>query len=186
MPYPSHKHIDRCMPDEVLAVPHYGKQLIEIILLKEEFLHDIEANIRQIEKQRPADAPALLDSDGKDNYLLCRYIDTAVSQAVSRCQAYLLLPSPFVHRISTNHAHEWDEKSIYLAMPMNWPPHVIGTLQHDVHNFIVYRAMQLFLAFADEKAAQQSDYQASLFHNAINVDLNSRLGPLRTHSTFLG
>lgn len=187
MPYPHSLHTsERSLPDGVTLNPRHGKQLVEVIFLKQEIMHDIEASIRQIEKSRPKDAPALLAAGGTDDYLLCRYIDTAINQAVSRCQAYLLLPSPYVQRISTDHVSGWEEKDIFLALPHNWPPHCINPLRDAVHSFIVMRAMQLFLSFADEKAAAVCDAQAYSFWNDINTALNTRLGPTHIHPTFLG
>ena len=163
-----------------------GKQIVEIILLKEELMHDIEAGLHSLEKNRPADAPALLDADGKDDYLLLRHIDTAVNQVVSRCQAYLLLPSPFVHRVSTDHVHGWEEKSICLALPHNWPPHCVDPLRDAAHNYIVERAQQLFMMKVDQKLAESIDFTASLYWNDINAELNTRLGGVHIHPTFLG
>ena len=186
MPYPTHLHNGRCFPDEVIACPRQGKQVVEIIILKSEIIHDIEAGIRQIEKQRGAEQPQLLAEDGADNYLLCRYIDHALNKAVARCQAYLLLPSPFVRRISTDHTREWEEKNIFLAMPMNWPPHCIDALRDDVHSFIVHCAMQLFLAYADIKASEQCGIMTQSCWDDMNAQLNARLGTTNIHPTFLG
>lgn len=186
MPYPCHLHSNRRFPDEVIAYPRQDRQLIEIILLKSEIVHDIEEGVSDIEKNRDAEAPAMLPAGGDSSYILRRHIDTAVNQAVSRCQAYLLLPSPFVHRISTDHAGDWEEKSIYLAMPRTWPLHCIDGLCDAVHNFIVERTMQLFLFRKDPKAAEACDYQANMFWNDINAGLNARLGPMHIHPTFLG
>ena len=185
MPYPRHLHNERLLP-AVLPNTRRDSQVVEIILLKKEIMHDIEAGIHQIEKSRPADAPKLLAAGGDDDYLLCRYVDTAVGQAVSRCQAYLLLPSPYVHRISTDHVNEWEEKSIYVVLPPRWPAHCTDTLRDAVHSFVVMRAMQLFLSFADEKAAAVCDAQAESFYNSINTALNTRIGPMHIHPTFLG
>ena len=185
MPYPRHLHNERLLPD-VLPIPRQGSQVVEIILLRPEILHDIEAGIHQIEKSRSADAPTLLAAGGADDYLLCRYVDTAVNQAVSRCQAYLMLPSPYVHRISADHVNEWEEKSIYVALPPRWPAHCIDTLRDAVHGFVVMRALQLFLSFADEKAAAVCDLQATSFYNDISNALNARIGPMHIHPTFLG
>lgn len=193
MPYPSHCHNRRHFPREVIAVPHQEKQVIEIILLKPELFHDIEAVIRQVQQQRDASVPAgspapapLLSTDAADNYLLQRYLDTAVNQAVSRCQAYLLLPSPFVHRISVNHAHGWEEKSIFLGMPMQWTPHCVDALRDSIHNFIVERTLQLFLQRQDPKAAEISAFQAEQCWNDINASLSARMGPIDIQPTFLG
>ena len=187
--YPHYLHTQsdsRFFPKEVACLPHQDKQRIEVIFLKEEIMHDIEAGIRLIEKSRSEEAPAILDKDGKDDYLLSRYIDTAINQAVARCRAYLLLPSPYVHRISTNHTHDWEEKSIYLAFPMTWPPHCIAPLRDAIHNYIVERAQQLFLAKIDVKLSEVCDIQATTYYNEINALLNTRLGGVHIQPTFLG
>lgn len=171
---------------DIAAVRRQGRQIIDIILLSKELIHDIEDGIRQVENGRGKDAPKLLSSDGNENYTLRRHIDTALGQAVSRCQAYLLLPSPYARRISTDHADQWLEKDIILGLPNNWPPHCVDTLRDDVHNYIVYRAMQLFLALSEPKAAEICGTQADTCYNNINAQLNARLGPTRIHPTFLG
>ncbi len=162
-----------------------GSQLAEVILLRSELIHDIEAGIHQIERSRTATTPGasaagndILPNGASDNYLLARHIDTAVNQAVSRCQAYLLVPSPYVHRFSTNHTTGWEEKSILLAMPATWANHCIEPLRDAIHNYIVYRAMQLFLAFSDEKAAGIADAMAAEYYNNISVQLSARTKPL--------
>lgn len=175
--YPRHLHNNRHIPDEITAIPHAQKQVVEVILLHQELLHDIEAVIHQLERNRKPEEPQLLDDDAADNYLLMRYMDTAVNQTVARCQAYMLLPSPFVHRISTDHVGQWEEKSLFMALPMNWPPYLIDPLRDAIHNYIVYRAAQLFFVMTDEKAAEKADYMASLFHGEINAHLNERYGP---------
>ena len=193
MSYPHHLHQqphDRLagLPSliDITAVRRQNQQLVEVILLKSELLHDIEAVTHQIEKQRPPEAPSILPTGGADNYLLCRYIDTAVNQVVSRCQAYLLLPSPYAHRISTDHVSGWEEKSIYLALPHRWPPHCIEPLRDAIHNYIVERAVQLFTKLTDDKVSQICDQQAQSFYDDINVALNTRLGPTNVYPTFLG
>lgn len=176
----------RSLPEVItgmLPLPEQ-KQVVEIILLREELQHDIEDTINDVQHTFRPDGKALLPDD--KSYMLMRHVDTAVQQAVARCQAYLLLPSPFVQRISTNHAHEWEEKSIFLAMPHNWPPHAVGSLRDAVHNFIVMRACQLFLALKEPKAAEACDSQATIHYNDINASLNTRLGPMNIHPSFLG
>lgn len=158
-----------------------GSQLADIILLRSELLHDIDEGIQQIEKGRTATAPAasaLLPTGASDNYLLARHIDTAVNQAVARCRAYLLVPSPYVHRFSTDHVEQWEEKSILLAMPHTWASHNIEPLRDAIHNYIVYRAMSLFLTFSDEKAAGMADIMASNSYDDIAVLLSARTKPL--------
>lgn len=176
--YPHHLHTDRRIPGTVTGMHSKPGQLVEVILLKAEILHDIEAYVQQLEKARPPEAPALLADSASDSYLLRRHIDTAVNQAVARCQAYLTQPSPYVHRISADHVHEWEEKSIFLSMPPAWTPHRIDPLRDAIHNFIVYRSLQLFLSFADEKAAAMSDAMASDSYDDIAVHLSARIKPL--------
>ena len=125
-----------------MATRRKGFQLIEIILLKQEFYHDIDAETYQVQKMRtaangsPADTLPL-STDSTSRYLIDRYIDRYVSQAVARLTAYLAIPSPFAHRIANNHAKEWEEKSIYVALPHDWPPHHIEPLRDAVHQLIV-------------------------------------------------
>lgn len=181
-PHHLHHHHHRPFPDICRVPPQM--QLVEIILLRDELIHDIEANINQLERKAtvpsasPEGSSPLLPNGASDNYLISRHIDTAVNSAVSRCQAYLLLPSPYVHRISTDHAHQWEEKSLYLALPPDWPPHCIDPLRDAVHNYVVYRAMQLFLTFANEKAAATADAMASDSYDDINVQISARRNPL--------
>lgn len=186
--YPHYLH-DKprpAFPATVLAGSPARNTPFEIIILKKELLADIEAAIHQLEKNRQPDQPALLATNGSDDYLLCRYIDTALSQAVARCQAYLLLPSAFAHRISTNHNYGWEEKSIYIGMPRNWPPHCIDALRSVVHSFIVERTLNLFLARLDEKASAASNMLANTYYNDINSMLSSRLGGTKIHPTEFG
>lgn len=184
--YPHRFHNTRSLSEVVaskLPLPD-KKQVIEIILLKPELQHDIGDAISDVQNAFRPEGKDLLPSG--QSYMLDRHIDTAVNQTVSRCQAYLLLPSPFVHRISTNHAHGWEEKSIYLALPHNWPPHCVDALRDAVHYFIVQRTCQLFLVLKEPKAAEVCDSQATLHYNEINALLNSRLGPMDIQPTFLG
>ena len=187
--YPHNLHNNRPYPETVNLL-RQDKQVIEIILLKAELLHDIEANIHQIEramgKDEKASSADLLPNGAASDALLLRHIDTAVNQTVSRCQAYMLLPTPFAHRISTDHTYGWEEQSIYLGMPHNWPPYCINTLRDAIHSFIVYRTLQLFLALTDEKRAAQCDYQATLYYNEICAQLNHRLGGTKIHPTPFG
>ena len=199
MPYPHYCHMephDRLnLPDlfDITAVQRQGKQLVEVILLKDELLHDIEASAKQLDDARQSTAqgssaalPPILPKGAAENYLLLRHLDTAVNQAVSRCQAYLLLPSPFVRRISTNHTHGWEEKSIFLAFPHNWPPHCVDALRDSIHNFIVERTLQRYLLRVDPKAAESCDFQALGFYDEINALLNTRLGAMHLRPTFCG
>ena len=130
--------------------------------------------------------PPILPKGAAEDYLLLRHLDTAVNQAVSRCQAYLLLPSPFVRRISTNHTYGWEEKSVFLVFPYNWPPHCIDALRDSIHNFIVERTLQLYLLRVDPKAAELCDATATTCYNEINALLNTRLGAMHARPTFCG
>lgn len=186
--YPHHLH-QAPRPQCPCLLCEIGGQLVEVILLKTELLHDIEAVIHQIEKasrQGNSAALDLLPNDAASDALLLRHLDTAVNQTVSRCQAYMLLPTAFAHRITTNHTYGWEEKSIYLGMPPKWPPFCIDPLRDAIHNFIVYRTLQLFLAFTDEKAAAKCDAQALSYYDEINAQLNARQGPENIKPTFLG
>ena len=147
MPYPHHLHEGKpyrpCPVCRDIIATKKPVQLIEIILLKEEFYHDIDAETLQVQKMRKPTAESTaalatnLATDDTSRYLIDRYIDRYVSQAVSRLSAYLAIPSPFAHRIANNHTKEWLEKSIYVALPHDWPPHHIDALRDAVHQLIV-------------------------------------------------
>ena len=183
--YPHTLHKEPRPQCPVLHCPR-DKQLVEVILLKQELLHDIEAIIHQIEKASEQENLDLLPNGAASDALLLRHLDTAVNQTVSRCQAYMLLPTAFAHRISTNHTYGWEEKSIYLGMPHEWPPYCIDPLRDTIHNFIIYRTLQLFLAFTNEKAAAVCDAQALTYYNEINAQLNHRLGGTKIYPTPFG
>lgn len=190
MPYPHHLH-DKprpAIPDTVPAALAAGKQLIEIILLKSELTHDIESDIARIERARKLEETPILTNNETDDYTLRRQMDAAINKVVSRCQAYLLLPSPFVHRVSVNHAKEWEEKSIWLGLPQNWPPHLIDALRSVIHDYIVKSVEFSLLAVALPQDAYTSlcNTQALDYYDDINVMLNTRLGPSLIHPTFLG
>ena len=175
--YPHRLHYNRIMPDAVCQRLHKDKQVVEIIVLHEELLRDIESDIHRIERMRKMEETPIISSDA-DYYDITRDIDTALGEVVSRCSAYMLLPSPFVHRISTNHAGSWEEKSIYLGLPYNWPPHDIDPLRDSVHDYII-KSVELelltismpndgYLPILDQKRYEQ--------YNRINALLNDRLG----------
>ena len=184
--YPHHLHQGRCFPGEVTRRPHQGKQIIEIILLRQELMFDIIAGIHQIEKARKPEEPKLFTDEDMEKQLLARNIDTAINEVVSRCQAYLLLPSPFAHRHTTDHAYGWEEKSIYLAMPMKWPPHCIDVLRDACHNYIVERATALFLAKPAPQNAQVCTAIADTHYDEICAQLSHRLGRIDIQPTWLG
>lgn len=184
--YPHHLHTNRCLPDEVLAKPHQAKQIIEVIMLKEELMFDINAELHQIENTRKPEESKLLTNEQMDNHLLARHIDAALNKVVERCQAYLLIPSPYVHRISNNHTHDWSEKSIFLAMPINWPLHCMDALRDACHDYIVQYAQALFLAKIAPDTAAISQNMAEHRYSEINALLSHRNGGVRIHPTFLG
>ena len=134
--YKHELHYNRPFPDAVCQRLHQGKQYVEIIFLKDEIIHDIDTDTLNLEKSRKLEETPVA-TDEKRMYEACRQIDRAVNKIVRECSVYLLLPSPFVHRISTNHTKGWEEKSIYLALPHNWPPHLIDSLRDAAHNHIV-------------------------------------------------
>ncbi len=157
MPYPHHLHQGQpyrpCDVCRDIIATKKPVQLIEIILLKDEFYHDIDTETYQVQKMRTSGkgAPAStlpLSTDSTSRYLLDRYIDKYVSQAVSRLSAYLAIPSPFAHRVANNHASQWEEKSIYVALPNDWPPHRIEPLRDAVHQLIVKGVEYQLLAVA--------------------------------------
>ena len=157
MPYPHHLHEGApyrpCPVCRDIIATHPKVQIIEIILLKEEFYHDIDAETRQVQKMRTAaggfpDGKIPLATDDTNRYLIDRYIDRYVSQAVSRLTAYLAIPSPFAHRVANNHTKDWLEKSIYVALPHDWPLHHIEPLRDAVHQLIVKGVEYQMLAVA--------------------------------------
>lgn len=187
MPYPSNLHINRCMPDGVLKTPRRHPQLVEVIILKSELLHDIESDVHRIERMRKMEETPIIQSDA-DYYDISRDIDTALGEVVKRCVAYLLLPSPYTHRISTNHVNTWEETSIYLALPDNWPPHDIDPLRNAIHDYIV-KAEELELltiSMPDDKYLPKLELKKMDLYDDINVLLNDRLGGKLIQTTFLG
>jgi len=164
------------------------RQLIEIILLYQELQHDITADITRLEKSRNLQATPVLTNEDADGYTIARQIDRAVNQCVSRMQAYLLLPSPFVHRISTNHTHAWEEKSIYLAMPPNWPPHCIDPLRDAVHTYIVKSVEYnlLIVSLTNDPYTVLCKTEADQAYSDINSQLSHRLGHIEIHPTPFG
>lgn len=185
MPYPSTLHIDRCVPDEVLNKPRRFPQLIEVIILKSEIMHDIESDVHRLERMRKLESPIITEDEGYD---LNRDIDTALGEVVTRCTAYLLLPSPYAHRIANDHVQGWDEKSIFLCEPDNWPPHDIDPLRNAIHNYIV-KAVELellTLALPDDKYLHVLAQIKQDLYDDINVLLNDRLGGKQIYPTFLG
>lgn len=176
--YPHNLHTGRSCPDFVCRRLQKGRQLIEVILLKDELLHDIDTDTLNIEKARKTDGTPVA-TDERRRYEACRQIDRALNHAVRTMSAYLLLPSPFVHRISTNHAGDWEEKSVYLAMPHNWPPHLIDLVRDSVHNYIVKSAeaeMLTPILSPSDSYVQYCRQDAEASDSELNAAINERLG----------
>lgn len=176
--YPHELHYNRPYPDEVCRKLRQDKQIIEIILLKDEIIHDIEADTLQVEKARKLEETPIA-VDEKRMYEACRHIDRAVNQVVKKCAAYLLLPSPFVHRISTNHLKGWEEKSLFLALPHNWPPHLIDSVRDFAHNHIVKFAEAELLTpilTPQDSYVQYLSLDATTSLDDLNAAINERLG----------
>lgn len=186
--YPHHLH-HRPRPVHCgnAAVPP-GLQFVEIILLKEELLHDIHADITRLEKARQLAGQPILTGDDSSGYTISRQIDRAVDKTVSRMQPYLFLPSPFVHRISGNHVSQWEEKSIYLAMPPCWPPHCIDPLRDAVHRYIVESVKYniLLITLTSDPYTAMCKMEADEAYNEIDSLISTRLGPVRIHPTVFG
>lgn len=176
--YPHNLHHNRPYPDEVCRKLRQGRQFVEIILMKDEIIHDIDTDTLNLEKSRNLQETPVA-TDERRTYEVCRHIDRAVNQVVSKCQAYLLLPSPFVHRISTNHTKGWEEKSIYLALPHNWPPHLIDSIRDLAHDYVVkFAESQLLVTLLspDDSYVRYCAVAAEEDLNDLNAAVNARLG----------
>lgn len=189
MPYPHHLHPAggsvRCCITPPPRRP--GFQLIEIILLKNEIYHDIdeETHILQqtLGKALPAGAQEIttIATDDTSRYLMDRYIDRCVSQAVSLLSPYLAIPSPFAHRIANNHTKSWQEKSILLSLPKRWPPHLIEPLRDAVHRLIVKGTEKEILSPVLGPAGSYvrlCEQEAEDAAADISVNINTRYGPM--------
>lgn len=186
--YPIYLHEHRIVPDWVCARLSKGKQLIEIILLKDEIIRDIDTDTLKVEKARGVEQTPVA-TDERNRYEACRYIDKAVNVVVKKCSAYLLLPSPFVHRIANNHTKDWEEKSIYLALPHNWPPHLIDGLRDAAHNHIVKSAEAELLTpllSPSDSYVQYCSLDAESSLNEVNAIINERRGPIDVTPTPFG
>lgn len=197
MPYPHHLHPADGHVRHCITVPpprRPGFQLIEIILLKDEIYHDIDAETHQLQQVRKAVAKNDADviefaTDDMSRYLMDRYIDRYVSQAVTRLSAYLAIPSPFVHRIANNHTKDWQEKSILIALPHRWPPHLIEPLRDAVHQLIVKGTEKELLAtsLGSNDAYVLMCEAAALDADAdITMNINTRYGPMSAPMTPFG
>lgn len=177
--YPHSLHYNRPYPDEVCRKLRQGKQVVEIILLKDEIIHDIDTDTLNVEKQRNMTETTPVATDERRMYEACRHIDRALNTVVRKCSAYLLLPSPFAHRISTNHTKGWEEKSIYLALPHNWPPHLIDSVRDFAHDYIVkFAESQLLVPMLspDDSYVRYCALAAETALDDLNAAINERLG----------
>lgn len=160
---------------------------INIILLKQEIIRDIQSDIGRLERTRKMETP-ILTEDESDMYDLCRSIDDALGDAIDNMQAYLKFPSQLAHTISTNHTEDWDEKSIWLSLPDNWPAHLTDSLQKSVHRYIV-RKTELYLlttVIPEDPFTVMASRFADTHYNAITSLLSARIGPIKIQPTIFG
>ena len=186
--YPTYLHDNRIIPDEVCIRLKQPQQLIEIILLKDEIIHDIDTDTLNVEKSRKLEETPI-STDERRMYEACRHIDRAVNAVVKKCSAYLLLPSPFVHRISTNHTKGWEEKSIYLALPHNWPPHLIDSVRDWAHEHIVkFTESQMLVTTLspDDSYVRYCALAAETALSNLNAAISERIGPITVTPTLFG
>ena len=177
--YPHNLHHNRPYPDEVCRKLRQGKQVGEIIFMKDEIIHDIDTDTLNVEKSRKMEETTPVATDERRIDEVCRHIDRALNAVVAKCSAYLLLPSPFAHRISTNHTKGWEEKSIYLALPYNWPPHLIDQIRDLAHDYIVkFVESQLLVTTLspDNSYVKYCAVAAEEDMNDLNAGINARLG----------
>lgn len=186
--YPHELHHNRAYPDEVCRRLRQGRQVIEIIIMKDEIIHDIDTDTLNLEKSRKLEETPIA-TDERRTYEALRHIDRALNAIVGKSQAYLLLPSPFAHRISSNHTRGWEEKSIYLALPHNWPPHLIDSLRDKAHDYIVKfteAQMLMPLLSPDDSYVRYCILAAEEDLNGYNADINARLGAIDITPTPFG
>ena len=178
--YPHRLHDHREIPDLVCKRLRQPKQVVEIIFLKEELVHDIETDTHKIEKARKID-DLNIATDEHDRYEVCRQIDRGINKATGKMAAYLLMPSPWLHRITNNHIKDWQEKSIYLALPHNWPGHHIDQLRDTIHDYVVKSAEAELLS---PLLTPSDPYVQYLIRSAedrlieINSIISARFGPI--------
>lgn len=185
--YPHYLHTpDRPVCCGSVSTPP-GKRLVDIILLKKEIFNDIDADTLQVEKARRTEGLNIA-TDDKQRYTLTRTIEKAITNVLRPLTPYLLLPSPFVHTIATNHAGGWDEKDILLAMPHNWPQHLIDNLRDTIHHYIVKLTEYEYLAplLPNDPYTALCKQQSDDDHGDINVIVSSRLGPVKIHPSPFG
>ena len=198
MPYPHYLHPDDGSVRSCIEARRYrrqGFQLVEIILLKDEIYHDIDAETHKIQEARNQAAAnsskgeavpvTTIATDDRSRYLMDRIIDKYVSVAVRRLSAYLVLPSAFAHRIVNNHTKSWQEKSILISLPQRWPPHLLEPLRDAVHTLIVKGTEKEWLSTAlspNDAYVMLCQQEADDADADITSDVNARYGP--TSSTF--
>jgi hypothetical protein len=162
--------------------------IAEIIIFKQEITHDIEADVRQLERMRKLTDTPILTNDDADRYSLNTQIDLALSIAISRLQAYVISTPCHSHQVAHDHTTDWDEKKITLDMPFSWPQHLLEPLKNAVHRFIVKTALHNFLrvALPQDPYTTLSLDEANEASNRINSLISDRLGPIKIHPTPFG
>lgn len=158
--------------------------MIEIIIIKQELLHDIETEIHGIERHRHLqETPIITNEDNR--YSACRDIDTALNKVIKRCQAYHVPNN--AHHIAANHTKDWHERSIFLAIP-DWPHGNLDALRDAVHNYIVKSVVfsMLSVALPGDAYLPIVSQQRDDAYDDINVLINARNHRIVIHPTFLG
>lgn len=184
MPYPYQLHQGRpyrpCKVCNDIVAAMKDVQLIEVIVLKDELYHDIDAETLQVQRMRKmTDLPLSTDDSGR--YLVDRYIDKYVNRAVGKLTAYLAIPSPFVQRIANDHTKAWQEKSILVALPKTWTPHRLWPLCDAVHQLVVKGTEFELLAVAlpNDSYTLLCKDMVEEAENEIAVQVNARYTPLK-------
>lgn len=161
---------------------------VEVILFKEEIINDIRRDITRVERARNLQDNPILTDDDADRYELCGSIDEALGLAVDNMQAYLAHPSQFAHLIANNHTDDWEERSIQLSMPANWPLNLLDSLKKSVHRYIVkYTEAELMgTALPGDPYTGICMRSAATHYNEITSTLSARIGGIKIHPTIFG
>ena len=185
--YPHHLHKAERPQCDCLPQTPRGARFVEIIILRQEIVHDIEAEFHLFERTRHLEETPVRTNES-DDYTISRLIDQALDKALRPMTPYLLLPSAYAHRIANNHTTQWEEKSVYIAMPQNWPPHCIDILRDAVHNYIVKSVVLELLQIAHpaDPYSQICAMHQERCYNDIVAIINTRLGTINISPSFLG
>lgn len=156
---------------------------VEIIILKEEVLHHVKADINQLERVRKMEDMPILTGSDSDNYIVNRFLDQAVSAIVARMQAYVVAPNSYAHRIANDHTRDWQERSIVLQLPQTWPPSCMEPLKNAVHDYVVSSTVfnVASKALPNDPALAIVNEQAKAAYNEVNALINTRLGGVHIH-----